>query len=427
MLADARHHDGVVGRGVAELLEHVLRLELVTVEGLLVVQRVALLPVADLRQPRGTVGLRRCTSQVAHRLHQLLDHEPAVAHDGHVGPAHLAQLGGIDVGVDDLGVGGERPDLAGDPVVEARAERDQQVGLLHRRDRGVVAVHPRHAEAERMAVGERTPRHQGRDDRDAGEVDQLAERFGGARLEDATARVDDRAAALGDQAGRLLDHLRVASRDGLVAREVDAVGPLPFHHLVGDVLGHVDEHGAGPAGGGDVERLAHGLWDVLRVGDEPVVLGDRHGDASGVALLEGVGADCGARHLAGDADHGDRVHVRVAQGRDDVGGRRATRHHGDAGPAGRVGVALGHVPRALLVAHEDVADRRVDDGVVHGQDGAAGQAEHHLHTFHLEALDQGLGAGELHERSLSSNVSGNETTSRLGGRGRTRERWVGVR
>ena len=38
---------------------------------------------------------------------QLLDHQAAVAGDGHVGPAHLAELGRVDVDVDDLGVGGE--------------------------------------------------------------------------------------------------------------------------------------------------------------------------------------------------------------------------------------------------------------------------------------------------------------------------------
>ena len=53
-------------------------------------------------------------------------------------------------------------------------------------------------------------------------------------------------------------------------------------------------------------------------------------------------------------------------------------------------VALGHVAGALLVADQDVADRRVDDRVVDGQDGAAGQAEDHLDAFHLEALDEAL-------------------------------------
>ena len=73
------------------------------------------------------------------------------------------------------------------------------------------------------------------------------------------------------------------------------------------------------------------------------------------------------------------------------------------GPAGGVGEPLGHVARALLVAHEDVADRRVDDRVVHREDGAAGQAEDDLHALHLEGLDQGLATVDLrHVRSLGS-------------------------
>ena len=66
-------------------------------------------------------------------MHELLDDEAAVADDRHVGPADLAELGGVDVDVDDLGVGRERVDLAGDAVVEAGAERDEQVAPLHRR------------------------------------------------------------------------------------------------------------------------------------------------------------------------------------------------------------------------------------------------------------------------------------------------------
>src|ERR687889_51315 len=48
----------------------------------------------------------------------------AVADDRHVGVAVLADLRGVDVGVDDLGVRGERAELTGHPVVEAGAEAD---------------------------------------------------------------------------------------------------------------------------------------------------------------------------------------------------------------------------------------------------------------------------------------------------------------
>ena len=72
------------------------------------------------------------------------------------------------------------------------------------------------------------------------------------------------------------------------------------------------------------------------------------------------------------------------------------------GAAGGVRVALGHVAGALLVAHEDVADRRVDERVVDGEDRTAGEAEHDLRVLHLEALDECLGSGELHGRAAFS-------------------------
>ena len=191
--------------------------------------------------------------QVADGDDQLLDDEPAVADDGHVGPADLAQLGGVDVDVDDLGVGGEAVDLAGDPVVEAAAEGDEQVALLHRGDRRVVAVHARHAEAQRVVVGEGAPGHERGDDVDVAQLGQLAQRLGGPGLEDAAAGVDDGLAGLEDELGRLADHLRVALGGGPVAgqagRHLVVGGPVPLHLGAGvlgvdDVLGHVEQHRA---------------------------------------------------------------------------------------------------------------------------------------------------------------------------------------
>ena len=41
----------------------------------------------------------------------------------------LADFGGIDIDVDDLGVRREGGEAAGDAIVEAHAEGDQQVGI----------------------------------------------------------------------------------------------------------------------------------------------------------------------------------------------------------------------------------------------------------------------------------------------------------
>ena len=69
--------------------------------------------------------------------------------------------------------GRERVEVAGHPVVEPRAQADDQVALLQAGDRGDGAVHARHAEVLRVAVGERAARHQRGDDRDAGQRGQL--------------------------------------------------------------------------------------------------------------------------------------------------------------------------------------------------------------------------------------------------------------
>ena len=389
MLADARRQDRALGSGIAQLLEAELRLQRGARLALLVGQRELLTPAGQLALPRRRVGRRRPRlAQVADRRDQLGDDGAAVADDRHVGPAHLALLGGVDVDVDDLGLLGEAVEPAGDAVVEAGAEGDQQVAALHRRHRRGVAVHPGHAEGQRVVVGERATGHQRGDDVDVGQLGELAQLGSGTRLEDAAADVEHRAGRLEDQPGSLADHPRVTLDRRPIARQrggdVGVGRPVPLHLRLQHVLGHVDEHRAGPAGGGDVERLADRQRQLLGRHHQLVVLGRRAGDADGVALLEGVAADRLRRHLPGDRDHRDRVHVGVHQRRDEVRRRRTRRHQRHAGTAGDVGIALGHVPGALLVAHEDVADRRLQQRVVGRQDAPAGEPEDDLDRLHLQ-------------------------------------------
>ena len=116
------------------------------------------------------------------------------------------------------------------------------------------------------------------------------------------------------------------------------------------------------------------------------MFGHRPGDADSVGLLERVGPDYCPAHLAGNSHHRDRVHIGVAQRSYEVRRTRATGDHDHAWPARHLGVALGHMAGALLVADEDVAYRRVQYGVVGRQDGAARQAEYDLRVLHLQAL-----------------------------------------
>ena len=142
-----------------------------------------------------------------------------------------------------------------------------------------------------------------------------------------------------------------------------------------------------------MERLGHRPCDVLGLGDQEVVLGDRQGDAGDVGFLETVGADQAGRHLAGDGDHRHRVHVGVGQRGHQVGRAGPRCGHADPRAPGHLRVSGGRVTGALLVADQDVPDRgRVEERVVQRQDGTSRDAEHDVHTQPLQRPDQGRGA-----------------------------------
>src|SRR5699024_1604244 len=109
-------------------------------------------------------------------------------------------------------------------------------------------------------------------------------------------------------------------------RGLEAAGELSQLHVLRDV----DQHRTGPAGRSDVERLCHCLGDVVDVLDQVVVLGDGGGDAVDVRLLEGVGADEAAGHVACNGNDRRRVHLGGRESGYQVGGTRATGGEADA-------------------------------------------------------------------------------------------------
>ena len=366
-------------------------------------------PAGHLAAPRPHVGLHLTgTEQVLDDLDEFLDDEATVADDRHVRATHLALLRRVDIDVDDLGLGGECRHLAGDAVVEPGAERNEEVTLLHRRDGRGRAVHTGHPEVQRVAVRERSSCHQRGDHGDLGEFGQFPERLGGASLEDAAPDIEHRALAGQEEFGCLLDHLWVPLGDrpitGERVRHLGVRGPVPVHGVGENVLGDVDQHRAGATRACEVEGLTDHQGEVLGAHHQFVVLGDAAGDADGVALLERVGADRCGGHLTGDANHRNRVHERIAQRRDHVGGCWPRCDHRNPGTARDVGVSLSHVAGTLFVAHEDVTNRGIEKRVVRGQDAAAGQAEHDLDVLHLERLDERLGSGQFHGTSYFSST-----------------------
>ena len=249
-------------------------------------------------------------------------------------------------------------------------------------------MHADHVQRERVALREHAEAHERRRDRDAGLVRELGELLHGAGAADAAAGVDERLVARVHELREAREHLRVALVGGFVADAVELGGER--HGRLADlhVLRQVDEHRAGLAGRGDVERLDDDARQVVHVAHEEVVLRDRARDAAGVGLLEGVVADGPGRDLAGEGDHRDAVHVGGGEAGDDVGGAGAARHDADAGLARGARVGVGHVRAALLVAGEDQVELlRLGELVEDVEDRPARVREDRLHAHALEPLD----------------------------------------
>ena len=363
---------------------------------LLVGQRIARAPGGDVLPPALGVGLLRFGLE---DLQDVAEHIGAIADDRHIDANVLVDRGRIDVDMDLLRIRRERIGAAGDTIVEARADAQHDVAVMHRHVGFVSAVHAEHAQPVRTGGRIGTEAHQRRGDREAGDLDQLTQQPGCRRagIDDAAAGIDDGLLGIRQQRDGLADRMRIAlqaRRIGdmdvrLARRMVSAGGEL-------HVLRNVDDDRAGTAGGGDIEGFMQHLGEIVDVADQPVVLGAWPRDADGVAFLEGVIADQMGRHLARDADQRDRIHQCVGQRRDHVGGAGTGGDQHDPRQTGGAGIAFGRVARALLVADQDVLNLLLlEDLVIDRQHGAAGIAEQMLHAVIRERAHDHGSAGHL--------------------------------
>ena len=218
----------------------------------------------------------------------------------------------------------------------------------------------------------------------------------GAGIDDAAAGIEDRLLRRRHHLDRVPNALEVALELRLIGLVLDVllerVGAAGELH----VLRNVNDHRAGPAVRSNIEGLVQDARQIVDAAHEIIVLGAAAGDAGRIAFLEGVGADQMSRHLAGDADQGNRIAERVGERGDGVGRAGTGGDEQDADLAGRARVTFRGMARALLVADEDVAKLvLMEDGVVDREHRAARIAEDHLDALILQRLDDHLRAGHV--------------------------------
>ena len=103
-------------------------------------------PAISSRQASQSRGATPASSSAEER--------PRVAHQPDRGRHVLPDLRRIELDVDHLRAAGEAREVAGDPVVEPKPDAEDQIGLLDRPVDVHLAVHARHAEVQRVRLGE---------------------------------------------------------------------------------------------------------------------------------------------------------------------------------------------------------------------------------------------------------------------------------
>ena len=346
-------------------------------------------------------------------LQQQLQHSLAVAHDVVVGLHVLVDFGAVDVDLHDLRILCEGGGLQGHAVRETATHSDQQVAGVHGHIGGLGAVHADHAGDVLVPALEAAGAHQRHRCGGVDPVDQCANLLMGPGANHAAAADDHGLLALCDHLHQGLD-IRVIGLGGLEVlrgtrhqRRQIAVGGmetaaqgLVIRDFCRDVLGNVQQHGAGSAAAGDGEGLADGVSQLVYVPHQVVALGDGHRDAGDIDLLEGILAQQRSAHIAGDAHDRGGVHIGGGNAGDEVGAAGAGGGEAHADLAGGTGVAVRCMARALLVGGEDVLDAAVllvvQHFVIDVEDGAAGIAEDGVDMLFKQAFHQDLGAGHLH-------------------------------
>src|SRR5690606_24267859 len=301
-----------------------------------------------------------------------------------------------NVDMDDGRAGAVFAGVVGGAVIEARTYRHDQVGVVHGHVGFVGAVHAEHADELLVVVGEAAQAHQGVGHREAEAVRHGRQQFAGVAADDAAAGVDHRALGLHQFLYRLADLAGMATRHRRVGAHLDLFRELvrQLHLRGGLVFRDIDQHRAGAAGGGDIERLAHDLGNVLGAADHEAVLHDRAADADHVGFLEGVIADPVRADLSGDDDHRDGIHVGGGNAGHGIGGAWAGSDQHHARLAGGAGIAVGGMGGGLFVAHQDVLDFvLLEDGVVNVQHRAARIAKKVFNPLVLQGADEHFRTG----------------------------------
>ncbi len=183
--ADSRHIAGIATESLVHLFIDTLRLQRRLVE-MCLAQHGALALLA-LLGPARPVAQLACRLPFGRDVQQQLQRLARIRNDTEIRREYTADLGRLNIDMNELAVLPVGVDIAGMTVRPAVADADddiggQQIGVAVA-VRGLETAHARH---QAMVVRDDTPAHQGRDDRNAGDFGEFDQKVGRIGVDDAT-------------------------------------------------------------------------------------------------------------------------------------------------------------------------------------------------------------------------------------------------
>jgi len=264
---------------------------------------------------------------------------------------------------------------------------------VHRQIRLVGAVHADHTEEMRVRSGKGAERHQGQGAWRIGQSHQFDKACASLRpgIDQAAAPVKERPLCRADHRDRFGDPVLIGPKLRAVAFVMSLLRLAIRTGRKQNVFWQIDDDRSRPTALRDIEGLVHHARQFAHILDQVVMLGAGPRDAGSIGFLEGVVADQMRRHLARQADDRNRIHQRVGEPGDRICRTGTARHQHHADPAGRARIALGRMDSALLVTHQDVAQRILfEQRIVNRQDRAAWIAENDLDALIDEGANDDL-------------------------------------
>ena len=296
----------------------------------------------------------------------------------------------------DLGVFGERLQLARHPVVEPHAERQQQIAVADRPVRVHAAVHSEHVERQRIVGRERAQPHQSHRHRDARNADEFPQFLARVGRNHPTATVDQRPLGHLDRCDHLVDLLRLGVRRHRVpvARQVHRHIPIGLDLLQLDVFRQIDQHRPRTPRCRDVEGFLHHARQIGYVRHQVVMLRNAAAHLDNRRLLERIRADGSRGDLPRNRDNRDAVQLGVRQTGHEVRRARPAGRHADARPSGGTRVTLRRKRAPLFVAGKNRADlvRKAGQCLVQRHTRTTRIGEKHFDTVSYQRLDQNISA-----------------------------------